>query len=88
MTSGHIKLSVIRGIVNGARRFLGEDAAKIANSVEGLEVMAHGGIVITRDAVKITNELIKAYGDAVKGKIYVDVEVTVNVEGSGNRNNN
>ena len=83
MTLSQITITLILGIIDGARRVLGEDAIKIANKVEGLRVMSNGEIVVTGDGMKILKKLLKACEAELHGEIILDLDVRVNVKRSG-----
>ena len=80
MTLAQITVTLILGILDGARRVIGDDAIKIANEVEGLKVTPKGEIVVAGDGLQILKKLVKAYEDELHGEVILDLEVRVNVK--------
>ena len=85
MTLAQITVTLILGILDGARRVIGDDAIKIANEVEGLKVSSNGEIVVTGDGLQILKKLVKNYENELHGEIILDLDVRMNVKGRGNR---
>ena len=85
MTLTHIYFNLILRILDGARRVIGEEAVKIANSIEGLKVTNGNEIVVTRDPVQILKKLIKEYESELHGEIILDLDVRVNVKSSAGK---
>jgi len=83
MTLGQITVTLILGIIDSARRVLGEDAIKIANSIEGLRVSQNGEITVTGDGLEILKKLLKAYEADLHGEIILDLDVRLNVKRAG-----
>ncbi len=83
MTLSQITITLILGILDGARRVLGDDAIKTANSIEGLKVTPNGEIVVTGDGMKILKKLLKACEADLHGEVILDLDVRVNVKRSG-----
>ena len=79
MTLSQITITLILGILDGARRVLGDDAIKTANSIEGLKVTPNGEIVVTGDGMKILKKLLKACEADLHGEVILDLDVRVNV---------
>ena len=79
MTLSQIVVPITLGIIDGARRIIGDDAIKIANTVEGLKVTQNGEITITGNGMKILNKLIKAYEAELHGEIVLCLSVRMNV---------
>ena len=84
MNLTQITISLILGVVDGAKRIIGEDAVKTANNIEGLRVMSTGEIIVTGNGMKILEQLWKAYEADLKGEIIPDIEVRLNVKKAGN----
>ena len=80
MTLAQITVTLILGILDGARRVIGDDAIKIANEVEGLKVTPKGEIIVTGDGLQMLKKLVKAYEDELHGEIILDLEVRMNVK--------
>ena len=87
MTLAQISVILLLGIIDGARRILGEDAINIANNVEGLKTAANGEITVNGDGMKILRELLKQYEEALHGEIILDLDVRVNVKQKASSNN-
>lgn len=84
MTLAQITITLILGILDGARRVIGDDAIKLANTVEGLKATPNGEIVITGDGMKILSKLVKTYETELHGEIILDLDVRMNVKSSEN----
>ena len=80
MTVAQITVMLILGIIDGSRRILGDDAIKVANTVEGLKVTPNGEIVITGNSLHILNKLLKAYEVELHGEIILDLDVRLNIK--------
>ena len=80
MTVAHITVMLILGIIDGARRVIGDDAIKVANTVEGLKVTSSGEIVITVNSLQILGKLLKAYEAELHGEVVLDLDVRLNVK--------
>ena len=85
MTLAQITVTLILGILDGARRVIGDDAIKTANEVEGLKVTSNGEIIVTGDGLQILKKLLKVYEEALHGEIILDLDVRMNVKGRGNK---
>ena len=88
MTVAQITMTLILGILDGARRILGDtEAIKTANTVEGLQVSPNGEITVTGNSMIILKQLVKAYEADLHGEIILDLDVRMNVKRAGNTGN-
>jgi hypothetical protein len=80
MIEDTITIHLISGMIDAARRIIGDSAVKAANEVEGLVVSSNGEIVVTGDVLKIIGSLCSVLEKALKAKLVVDVEVRLNLK--------
>ena len=78
-----ISVNLILGILDGARRVVGDEAIRMANSVDGLKVTPHGEIAVSGDGMEIVKKLLKVYEEELHGEIVLDLDVRMNVKSSG-----
>ena len=79
MNHNQLSIHLLLGIIDGAKRILGEDAYDLANKVDGLKVSSVGEIIVSGDSSRITQELIKTYESELHGHLIVDIGVRFNV---------
>jgi hypothetical protein len=84
MTHSHIDEQLLLGTIDSARRIIGDDAIKIASSIEGLKVTQNGEITISGKCMQILNKLIKAYEDEIHGGIFLSLSVRMSVKYASN----
>lgn len=84
MTHSHIDEQLMLGTIDCARRIIGDDAIKIAGTIEGLKVTHNGEITITGKCLPILNKLIKAYEAEVHGEIFISLLVRMTVKYTSN----
>lgn len=82
MIEDSIAISLIAGIINAARRNIGDDAIRAANEVPGLAVNGNGEIVLTGEFFKIVGDLCRSLEKAMRGSIVVDLDVRMNLKRS------
>ena len=83
MIEDAIAIHTIAGIIDAGRRIVGEDAIKVANEVNGLDVRVNGEVTVTGEFYKIIGELCRALEKALRGKLVVDIEVRLNLKRGG-----